>query len=319
MNIVQNILPISPNTRPGTIMVPRWIVVHETDNTDKGADANAHARYLLNVSKAGTPYVSWHYTVDENQIIQHIPDNEIAWHAGDWGKDKVEGGNARGIGIELCVNAGSDFNKVFANAVWLVAFLCKKYNFTVDGVARQHFDFTGKNCPATIRATGRWTEFKSKVTLELNSAPTVNPDFSPNATVDCTPENSANTYATADVKLSSGSVWHGERVQVLDPNKTNNRLKIRYKLDAGGTKEAWITSTWVDLDPTPVIVTPPAPPALDYKRMYDDMCIAYDTKVKDLTAALNIATDNATFLEKQKNELLAKLKAKQVAFKILSE
>ena len=50
--------------------------------------------------------MSWHYTVDDHAIVQHLPDYETAYHAGD-GKDGP--GNTTSIGIEICVNAGGDF------------------------------------------------------------------------------------------------------------------------------------------------------------------------------------------------------------------
>ena len=50
--------------------------------------------------------MSWHYTVDDHAIVQHLPDYETAYHAGD-GKDGP--GNATSIAVEICVNAGGDF------------------------------------------------------------------------------------------------------------------------------------------------------------------------------------------------------------------
>jgi len=46
-------------------MTPRYITVHTTANQSKGANALAHARYLKN-GGAGT---SWHFTVDDTQIV----------------------------------------------------------------------------------------------------------------------------------------------------------------------------------------------------------------------------------------------------------
>lgn len=67
------------NTRPGIKMDPQWITIHETDNTSKGADAEAHARLQ---ASGNSRTASWHYTVDDHEIWQSIPDNEVAWHAG---------------------------------------------------------------------------------------------------------------------------------------------------------------------------------------------------------------------------------------------
>jgi N-acetylmuramoyl-L-alanine amidase CwlA len=177
MNMSESLLPVTSNCRTGIKRSIKWLVIHETGNKDKGANARAHASYLNNVAKAKTPSVSWHYTVDDNQIIQHIPDDEVAWHAGD-GRTP-NGGNMCGIGIELCVNSDGDFNKTLQNAGELVAFLCKKYGFlNVGGIVRQHWEFTGKNCPQTIREKGLWQEFLNNcqsILGKLNEPPSPTP------------------------------------------------------------------------------------------------------------------------------------------------
>lgn len=180
VNINEAILPIASNCRCGTKMTPKWIVIHETGNKDKGANAKAHANYLNNVTKAGTPYVSWHFTVDSNGIYQHIPENEISWNAGDWNINRTNGGCACGISIELCVNSDGDFNKTMQNAYELVAMLMKKWNLgaNVGGIVRQHWEFSKKNCPETIRAMGIWQQFLNSCQAQLeklNSPPSPPP------------------------------------------------------------------------------------------------------------------------------------------------
>ncbi len=169
MNLIQSILPISPNCRGGTKMKPKWIVIHETGNKDKGANAKAHASYLSNVTKAKTPYVSWHFTVDSDGVYQHIPEDEISWNAGDWNTNRENGGCAKGISIEACVNSDGDFTKAMQNAYELVAYLMKKWDLgaNVGGIVRQHWEFTKKNCPETIREKGIWQDFLNGCQAEL--------------------------------------------------------------------------------------------------------------------------------------------------------
>jgi len=131
----------------------RYVVIHETANHNQGADAKSHANYLSNGGEGST---SWHYTVDDHEIYHHIPDNEVAWQAGD--RRKHLGGNMCGIGIELCVNSDGDFEKTFENGAKLTAYLLKTYHLSIHDV-KQHADFMDKNCPETIRNTGRWQEF----------------------------------------------------------------------------------------------------------------------------------------------------------------
>lgn len=143
------------DNRPGGSNPCKYITIHETGNAAKGADAAAHGAYLD--SAAGEDaLVSWHYTVDDHAIVQHLPDYETAYHAGD-GKDGP--GNATSIGIEICVNAGGDFAQAQANAASLVRQLMEEHGIPIDRVV-QHAHWNGKDCPKTIRATpGAWEAF----------------------------------------------------------------------------------------------------------------------------------------------------------------
>lgn len=154
--IIQDFILKGTKCRPGRISKKKWIVIHETGNQSPNAGAKNHATYIKNLAKQNKTYLSWHYTVDDKEIYQHIPDNEISWHAGDG--QKINGGNIAGIAIEICVNSNSDFNKALDNAASLVGYLLFKYKLPITAV-KQHFDFSGKNCPQKIRETGRWSEF----------------------------------------------------------------------------------------------------------------------------------------------------------------
>ena len=143
------------DNRPGGSNPCKYITIHETGNAAKGADAVAHAAYLD--SDAGKrDMVSWHYTVDDHAIVQHLPDYETAYHAGD-GKDGP--GNTTSIGIEICVNAGGDFAQAQANAAALVRLLMEEHGIDIEHIV-QHNHWNGKDCPKTIRSTpGAWEAF----------------------------------------------------------------------------------------------------------------------------------------------------------------
>ena len=143
------------DNRPGGNNPCKYITIHETGNAAKGADAAAHGAYLD--SAAGEDdLVSWHYTVDDHAIVQHLPDYETAYHAGD---GKAGPGNTTSIGIEICVNAGGDFEAAKANAAALVRLLMEEHGIPLDNVV-QHNRWNGKDCPKTIRATaGAWEAF----------------------------------------------------------------------------------------------------------------------------------------------------------------
>ena len=155
-----DLIPNGLEGRPGTKRTVRYVVIHETGNTDPGTGAANHARLLTSGENGST---SWHYTVDDHEIYQHLPDNEVGWHCGD-GREGP--GNQTGIGIELCVNPEGDFENTFDNAARLTAFLLESYDLTLQDV-RQHHDFSGKNCPEQIREQNRWKEFLDLVQTYL--------------------------------------------------------------------------------------------------------------------------------------------------------
>ena len=153
--IQRRIIPAGRRNRPGGRNPDAYITIHETGNTDAGADAEAHGKYLAG-SAGEASLTSWHYTVDDHAIVQHLPDNETAYHAGDGAGGP---GNAQSIGIEICVNQDGDFEAARANAAALVRLLMAEHGIPLANVV-QHNRWNGKNCPAAIRATpGAWEAF----------------------------------------------------------------------------------------------------------------------------------------------------------------
>jgi N-acetylmuramoyl-L-alanine amidase len=151
MKIIQMLIPTTDKkTRPGIPMNPTYITIHETDNPDKGANALAHARLQ---ERGNDRTASWHFTVDDTQIIQSVPTNEVAYHAGDGHGP----GNMESIAIEICVNSGGDFEKAKANAYDLIRYLMKKYNIPLNKVV-PHQNWSGKYCPRNILNSG-WDKF----------------------------------------------------------------------------------------------------------------------------------------------------------------
>ncbi len=147
MEIISRLIDKNRPNRPAKKMKPTYITIHETGNYAKGADAKAHASYLTNTSDK----VSWHYTVDDKCACQHIPDNEVAYHAG------TTEGNAKSIGIEICVNIDCDFDTACHNTAELVRQLMKKHKIPIENVV-QHNHWNGKDCPKYLRRNG-WNEF----------------------------------------------------------------------------------------------------------------------------------------------------------------
>ena len=91
-NQVEIISKLNPNNRCGIERSStEFITVHDTASAAPTANALAHSNWLNSMANDinSKTSVSWHFTVDENGIIQHLPDNEIGYHAGDGTKVKL--------------------------------------------------------------------------------------------------------------------------------------------------------------------------------------------------------------------------------------
>lgn len=157
MNYKINHIPISKDKRPGTKMTPTSITIHSTANPK--STALNERNWLVNPSNDRT--ASWHIAVDDKEIIEAIPLNEIAYHAG-----KREGNNTS-IGIEICESG--DRAKTIQNTIELVAKMLYERKWGVDKLKR-HFDWSGKICPGILSKNNweGWNAFKIQVERELN-------------------------------------------------------------------------------------------------------------------------------------------------------
>ena len=254
------IAPLGSN-RPGTVKQKYYVTVHDTATASAHANAKMEAEYVYQ----GGGGTSWHYSVGNDGIYHQIPDNEVAYHAGDgtgtsyhliptgvkatgkypvitisddgwyelngvkttiqapryirysknsdgsynydengkkierenrlaktsdindiglevviqdgyyymgptyfndtYAKISNRGGNNNSIGIETCVNLGSDLYYTWQKTAKLVAHLCNDNDIPLDHVKPHHF-FSGKNCPQTMRDNGLYDNFLNLVEFE---------------------------------------------------------------------------------------------------------------------------------------------------------
>ena len=152
---------------------PQYIVVHNTDNFAAGADAKRHAsaQYNGNFDNMSVHY----YTDDTDTAYQAAPHNRGCWHVGVNYGGRLFGtvNNKNTIGVEMCVQAGYNFDKAFANTVALVKQLMAETGIPADRVI-QHYDVCAKNCPSQIRAKGMWNEFKRQIGTSSSTPTTQN-------------------------------------------------------------------------------------------------------------------------------------------------
>lgn len=171
---------ISKNRPFRNLIALKAIIIHWTANTNRGANANANARYFNSdqyyIKSNGQKVkisASAHYVVDDKQIIRCIPDNEVGYHVGSKSGYKEliytkigipRGGSPNNytIGIEMCVNADSDFVITRQNTIELTRYLLKIHNLTTNKVYR-HYDITGKDCPKMMLDEAIWKQFLHEI------------------------------------------------------------------------------------------------------------------------------------------------------------
>ena len=136
----------------------KYIVVHDTGNTGKGADAMAHFNYFNSENRGASADIF----VDDNVCLKVNDYNKYyTWHCGDG--NGINGiTNSNSVGIEICVNSDGDYNLAFLKAAELVKKLMKELCIPLENVVR-HFDAGRKNCPSSMSADNwaLWKKFKN--------------------------------------------------------------------------------------------------------------------------------------------------------------
>ena len=159
MNIVKNLVSQSKySVKCPYSMTPEFIVVHNTAND---ATAANEVKYMI----SNNNQVSFHFAVDDKEIVQGLPLDRNAWACGDGANGK---GNRKGIQIEICYSksGGVRFENAEKNAAKFIAQLLKERGWGVDKV-KKHQDFSNKYCPHRTLDKG-WASFVNMVKDYLN-------------------------------------------------------------------------------------------------------------------------------------------------------
>ena len=148
-------------------MTPEFVVVHNTAND---ASAENEVKYMI----SNNNQVSFHFAVDDKEVIQGLPLDRNAWACGDGANGK---GNRKGIQVEICYSksGGARFDAAEKNAAKFIAQLLKERGWGVDKV-KKHQDFSNKYCPHRTLDIG-WASFVNMVKDYLNglNAPATKP------------------------------------------------------------------------------------------------------------------------------------------------
>lgn len=145
------------------------ITIHNTFND---ASANNEIQYMINNSNQ----VSYHFAVDDKEVVQGLPLDRNAWAAGDGNGP----GNRKSLHVEICYSksGGERYQKAEALAVKFVAQLLKERGWGIDRV-KKHGDWSRKNCPHRILDEGRWGNVIAAIQAELSPKPVPTPQLAP--------------------------------------------------------------------------------------------------------------------------------------------
>ena len=226
VNIIKKIVPESRyNLKCPYEMTPTRIVVHNTAND---ATARNEIAYMTNNDYE----TSFHYAVDDKEIVQGLPENRNGWHASD-GNGK---GNREGIAIEICysLSGGDRFIKAEQNAIDLIVDILNRYNWDIDKVTK-HQDYTNKYCPHRTLDMG-WDRFINEINNKLSE--TRNRPFIIGTTI----------YNTEDIYLTETAGYGGK--QMLLPKNTESIVK-KYHYNKGlymalGTETTYYDAAWTN-------------------------------------------------------------------------
>ena len=158
MKVMQNLVPESKyNIKCPYTMQAEAIVVHNTAND--ATAANEVAYMLRNDNQ-----VSFHYAIDDKEIVQGIPENRNAWHAGDGGNGP---GNRKGLSIEICYSktGGPKFIEAEKLTAKFIAFKLKEKGWGTERV-KTHQMYSNKYCPHRTLDMG-WQRFINMIQTEM--------------------------------------------------------------------------------------------------------------------------------------------------------
>ena len=253
--VIENLAELTNENRPGNKKTKFYVTVHDTGDADPLHTAKFWSDTVKNEYwEQGKYACSYQYVVGNDGTYHQIPDDEVAWHAGDTTKydyklyptnvegtnehpiitisedgyfeiDHIKsnilaprvykeeegivvdrlattsdindqsilcklidgkyylgevyfnstymlianrGGNNNSIGIESCINEGTDIYLTWQKTAKLVANLLYNNNLTFDDVKQHHY-YSGKNCPQTMRMNNMWNHFMDLVKIEYEA------------------------------------------------------------------------------------------------------------------------------------------------------
>lgn len=228
-------------------MDAQYITFHNTAND---ASAQSEVNYMI----SNNNQVSFHFAVDDKEVVQGLPTNRNAWHCGDGNST----GNRKSIGVEVCYSksGGERYRKAEALAIKFIAQLLHERGWGVNRVkTHKHWTELGvktgyssyvKNCPHRVLDEGRWNSVLKSIQKELDklngkksTAKTSTKDSSSDTyTVKSgdTLSGIANKYGTTVAKIKSLNGLKSDLIQV------GQKLKVKKATKASKSSEYYTTN-----------------------------------------------------------------------------
>lgn len=214
ISVNKNLVPSNKyGTKCPYSMDAEYITVHNTAND---ASAENEIAYMLRNNNE----VSYHFAIDDKEVIQGVPLDRNAWHCGDGGSGT---GNRKSIGIEICYSksGGSRYDKAEALTIKFIAQLLKERGWGIDRV-KKHQDWSGKYCPHRILKDGRWDSFKKAIEQELKGSSGSTPSAPSSSGSKTYKVQSGDTFWGIEEKLN---IKHGT-LEKLNPSVNPKSLKV---------------------------------------------------------------------------------------------
>ena len=152
---------------PGKFRAVKYVTIHNT--AEPFSARQERDRVDFRRDKAS---VSFHFAVDECEVVQILPLDVHGWHAGDGASGP---GNAESIGVEICRSqcrgpADWQYRRSEANAEILASALLRHFDLTEKDLF-MHQDWSGKYCPHRILEEKRFESFRARVGKRLARKP----------------------------------------------------------------------------------------------------------------------------------------------------
>lgn len=213
----------------------KYLVIHDTGNASKGADAMIHYRYF----NGGNRNASAHYFVDDKQVVQLVGDSLSAWHVGD-GRGRYGITNANSIGIEMCINADGDYAKMYYHTVELAKNIMRKFNIPIERVVR-HYDASRKTCPAHMRKSGwqAWAQFKKDIQGPIK----LKIDLSKSSIAVPVDQEAEIARREAEVKNDPTKKYHYEKAEA-SMREIEKKFELYEEQAKDMTPSAWAKEEW---------------------------------------------------------------------------